>query len=212
MNSDSTEKLAHLLNLPAELRNTIYSYIFEDTRDHQLDILSWNDILPCSSILRVNRQTRSECLSLHGEAIANLANDHHWVFCIDARFSHKAHRESVLLQSKKLSPYIPISNLSVVFEFPCTHLYGPRPDISVDFGTKERRYAEWNLTTQASVISRYRSSVVEHVLQNAIKERLKSALTLGDDAQWLNVQNCLQPFFEIFDEIRFFSALEFWEY
>ena len=205
-----TDRL-HLLNLPAEIRNTIYSYVFEQHLDHQLDLLAWHQFLPHSSLTYVSRQTRSECQALHKEALIDLWKRRHWIFEIDARFIGEDHRHKLWLECERLPRSVPVRHLSVVFDFPCTP-YGPRPPISFDFKVDEDGLVEWKLRHPASIVSHYRTMVLENVLQTAMRGRLKSGLTLDEDPRYLDVRHCTRPFFEIFDEIPFFSALQFWEY
>lgn len=211
METQPESETSHFLGLPAELRNSIYTYLFEDSLEQQLDLLSWKQFLPCVSIVCVNRQTRSECQTLYEEAEANLWKIHQWTFCIDARFSSKSCRESIRLQCDQVPRSAPIRRLSVVFDFPCTP-YGPRPAITFDFSVAEKGLGEWKLRSPASIVSHYRTTVLENVLETSYNAILDSPLTLAEDPWSLDVRSCISPFFELFNAIPFLSALEFWEY
>lgn len=213
MDNISGTQSSHFLNLPAELRISIYGHLLEDNLRYELDVLSYKQLLPRPAITQVNRQIRSESIQLYEDAKIACGKNHRWVFSVDSRFSNKSHRESVRRQCFDIPSWASIRNLSVLFEFPVTPL-GARQSIEYELGINAGLLV-CKLATKASPVSRYRTHVLESavrlaILQMATRRRLPK---LADhDSECVDVRSCLWPVFDIFNEIPFFSSLEFWEY
>ena len=204
---------SYFLSIPAELRLSIYSYLFEDRLQYELDVLSYKSLLPSPAITQVNHRIRSECIQLYEDAKTARGKNHRWIFFVQSRFSSKSHRESVRQQCLAIPAWASICNLSVRFEFPLTPL-GPRQSIEYELGINAGLLV-CRLVNNPSVVSRHRTHVLESavrltILQMATRKRLPK---LADhDSECIDARSCLWPVFDIFDEIPFFSSLEFWEY
>jgi hypothetical protein len=84
------------LDLPPELRNTIYQYYLQDSHDYQLDITKWREFVPSPSITAVSRQVRQEVISYYTPALSDFWKNHFWYLELTASLREDDVREAVL--------------------------------------------------------------------------------------------------------------------
>jgi hypothetical protein len=84
------------LDLPPELRNTIYQYYLQDVHDYQLDITKWRGLVPSPSITAVSRQIRSEALGYYTPALSDIWKNHFWYLELTPSLREDDVREAVL--------------------------------------------------------------------------------------------------------------------
>lgn len=86
---------SRFLELPAELRNTVYELLFEDDNDKYLDVFLVKRYLPRPAIRKVSHQIRRESIEIFNEVTKTFWENH--VFCIQPRnfddltVSHRQH-------------------------------------------------------------------------------------------------------------------------
>lgn len=76
MTTNKNELAFRLFDLPGELRNAIYAFVFEDLNDEKIDIFDVRKCLPPPAILEVSRHIRSETLQLYEEACKAFWSNH----------------------------------------------------------------------------------------------------------------------------------------
>ena len=84
------------LDLPPELRNTIYQYYVQDTHDYQLNITKWRDFVPPPSITAVSRQVRQEVIGYYTPSLSDFWKNHFWYLELTASLREDDVREAVL--------------------------------------------------------------------------------------------------------------------
>ena len=120
------------LELPAELRNTIYSYVLDNFFYDPADISDWRNLLPDQPVTEVNRQVRSKCLSLCQQIRKREWNDSAWTLTVDSQFADELYRDDILHKVRSLPQSARIQRFLVWFRFPDTRLE-VRPSIVFNF-------------------------------------------------------------------------------
>ncbi|KAK4539745.1 hypothetical protein LTR36_010398 [Oleoguttula mirabilis] len=93
-----------LLDLPPELRNRIYSYVFDDSALPELDLLATGRSSPPSAITVTTHQLRSETLGLHQQAMSAFWTDHKFSIYIENRDIFEDSAMDSLLQWCRILP------------------------------------------------------------------------------------------------------------
>ena len=179
------------LDLPPELRNTIYQYHLQDTHEYQLDITQWKALVPSPSITAVSRQVRSEILGYYTPALSDFWKNHFWYLELSASLREDDAREAVLSTLHAVPKTACIRELQLAAK---AFKYPRRDSIPLVMGvTVEKGKAKWGIRALNSP-SVYLIFVLQAWLSRLDRRAETYHISLMSDgaAACLNVGNCVQ--------------------
>ncbi len=199
-----------LLDLPAEIHNTIYSYILEVDLDDSANIADWRNLLPDQPVTELNRRITSECLSLCQEIRTRAWNNCSLTLVLDSRFSEKTFRDNVLYKCRSLPQSARIRRFHVQFNFPGGEL-DDRPYSAFEWRIHDGK-AKQRFTPKGSRGWYDDTECIERRVQRLIRDYLAFPLVLQDEEPHLDGVEIVEMVQSMFDEEPFLSTQEFWDY
>ena len=81
------------LDLPPELRNRVYTFVYLDNSTRSMDIFNAYEHVPKVALTRVSKQLRNETFGMYHEATAQFWSNHELSMSIDCASTSKRRRE-----------------------------------------------------------------------------------------------------------------------
>lgn len=128
----TTDQPSHLMDLPPELRNRIYDFVFEDQAPQDISAFAAKALQPRSAIVAVSRQLRKETLGIQQQAIDQFMRQHTFFISADTLSLESPTNSGFIVPPSPLdlqtllveattSPMLPIRQLELRFELRPPH-------------------------------------------------------------------------------------------
>ena len=196
MTTDSMSSQAFpFLFLPAELRNRIYSCLFEDASPVELEVCDARSHLPDPAITSVCRKVRGETLLLYYDSVRSFCSSHHFRISIASEGDRAPQEECVLRHCKPLPFGAIIDCLTVLITRSATDIEYMKLEARTTYGRETVWSARLFLMTKASTDG---LAGLEEIL--AVRCKLVTVLDTMKHptprTEGLNVEACIRVVYE----------------
>lgn len=202
MGQQQITKQFRFLDLPPELRNRIYNYVFEDTSTTSIELFKYTRHVSKPTITTVCHQIRLESIGLLREAQRNFWKDHKWIIPFDSKILNKADRDKLLLECDAIPPSARIQHMIFQTEFQRT-IDGRTVHLNIEAHYEHGGSLEWTVDADADadefVNSTFSFQQIAKMATDHLSERTAKYLwKLQANSNFLDVKACAEIFCEPF--------------
>ena len=191
MTCQSNSEVFRFLDLPPELRNRIYQHVFENTAQHELDLLHVRPYLPDSGIALACRQLRNEALSLAAEATEAFWKTHTFTLSFEPNMTHEE-RLKMFKTHAQLPPNAKIYRLAILLAGKSEHHRYRAMAECIEEENVVWTFMSPPLVASAGVLERVHDVLMQQLQRNTMTaiERKRAAKKSG-----LDVDICVEALF-----------------